>query len=339
MALTKDQALEGIRQFAVEAGLSVDDVVGAMAGANVEPPAASQADTRAPAAASEKLPALKVTEVFAYIGAIIVVIGLTVLVAQNWESFGVATRLMLTLGVGGVFYGTATYLMTTQQLERVANAFHIIGAYALAMGVGVVLYTNNLTGNRLAWVIAAATLALLYGVSDYVFKRIVFSFFATMFATLLYWAAIALCAENWVFGMRGLIAYAAMVIGGAYIGLLYAWRGTRRAPLKDALAAFGTLYILGGAYTLTYGDAPVDYMWLMLFPGILALALYGSTQLHSNSMFVFTVLWMVAYIFTVTARFFAQTTGWPIALMVAGLALIGVGYVAVGIKNKYLRTK
>jgi hypothetical protein len=45
------------------------------------------------------------------------------------------------------------------------------------------------------------------------------------------------------------------------------------------------------------------------------------------------------YILKITGEYFQDGLGWPLALVLAGLALIAVGYVAVYVNNKYLAAK
>lgn len=341
MAISKEHALEAIRQFAKDADISPEEIAAAMGGdapvpaeglTRAEPLSTNQSTKTAPA----ELHNLSMTEVLAYIGAIIVVIGLSFLIGQNWDSLNTAMRLLLTLGVGAGFYATATYLMANGEYERAANAFQVIAAYAFSVGAGVLLYTMGVLDNRWAWVTAVAALTALYAVSDYKFRRIVFSFFTVFFATALFWAVVFASNALSLYWSSNMAMYASIVVGVSYLALAYAWQGTWRKALKNTLASFGVLFILSAAYVLAYGDSPTATMWTLLFPGVLTAMLYGSTRLHSSGMFLFAVLWLVIYIFTVTSRYFASSIGWPVALMFAGLALIAVGYFAVGFKKKYL---
>lgn len=343
MVLSKEQALEAIKQFATDAGISPAEIVAAMGGMpalaeNLAQPEPHSATVPVKAEPTE-LHNLGMTEVLAYIGAVIVVIGLSVLIGQNWDSLNVAMRLLLTLGVGAGFYATATYLMAKGEYERAANSFQVIAAYALSVGAGVLLYSVGIIDNRWAWVAASAVLTALYAVSDYKFRRIVFSFFTVFFATSLFWALVFASNALDMYQSANVAMYASIVVGVSYLALAYNWQATWRKPLKNALATFGVLFILTASYALTYGETPTAVMWTLLFPGALAAMLYGSTRLHSGGMFLFTVIWLVIYIFTVTGRYFAVSIGWPVALMFAGLVLIAVGYFAVGFKNKYLRGK
>lgn len=42
----------------------------------------------------------------------------------------------------------------------------------------------------------------------------------------------------------------------------------------------------------------------------------------------------MGYILKITSEYFADSLGWPLALMIAGFGMIGVGYLTVYIKRK-----
>ena len=46
---------------------------------------------------------------------------------------------------------------------------------------------------------------------------------------------------------------------------------------------------------------------------------------------------MLAHIGYYKAKHFANTLGWPIALVVIGAALIGLSYLAIKLNNKYIK--
>ena len=190
MALSKEQALEAIRQFAKEADISIDEiatVVGDVPTPAEGPVQVAPSVVAVPVKAEPTgLRSLSMTEVLSYIGAVIVVIGLSFLIGQNWAYLGTVSRLILTLGVGAGFYGTATYLMAKGQYERAANAFQVIAAYALSVGAGVLLYTLHTLDNKWAWAVMATLLTALYVASDYKLRRVVLSFFTVFFATILF---------------------------------------------------------------------------------------------------------------------------------------------------------
>jgi hypothetical protein len=45
---------------------------------------------------------------------------------------------------------------------------------------------------------------------------------------------------------------------------------------------------------------------------------------------------LIFYILKLTGEYFTSGLGWPLSLVLAGLAIIGIGYYAVKLNKKYL---
>jgi uncharacterized membrane protein YczE len=50
------------------------------------------------------------------------------------------------------------------------------------------------------------------------------------------------------------------------------------------------------------------------------------------------MLFLVAYLIRITAQYFSNITGWPIALIFIGIVIIGLGYLAIYINKKYIKS-
>jgi membrane-bound ClpP family serine protease len=61
-----------------------------------------------------------------------------------------------------------------------------------------------------------------------------------------------------------------------------------------------------------------------------------STQLKSRAMLVWGTIFFMAYLIKISAEYFADSVGWPAALIISGLAMIAVGYYAFRIKKQYI---
>lgn len=326
MAISKEIALDAIRQFAGEANLTREEVYAALGGD------ITSHDAKEAQPAFNDAHHLTLGDVFTYVGAIIVVLGISVLLQQNWADFGTVARLTLTLLLGAAFYGVATYLQYVNRYEHVANAFQVIGAYGMAIGVAVLLDTLSLTANYWAWAAGAGALTAIYIVSDYLLKRVALSLLSVLFSTTLLWALVAAIQPIDAYSY----AYMFVVTGISYVSLAFAWVGTRRGALTNVLATFGAFYALGAGFVLMVAER-WGGMWTLLVPGLIAAGMYCSVKIHAGGMFVVSLLFMLGYIAYITGRYFATTIGWPFALMAAGLLMIAAGYYAVSYRNKHLR--
>ena len=66
--------------------------------------------------------------------------------------------------------------------------------------------------------------------------------------------------------------------------------------------------------------------------GIIFLSIY----VKNKAFLVFGSMFLMGYILKITSEYFAQSLGWPLALVIAGLALIATGYFSFYLNKKYL---
>ena len=62
----------------------------------------------------------------------------------------------------------------------------------------------------------------------------------------------------------------------------------------------------------------------VLFPAIPAFVLYISMKLQSRALLLSSILALLSFIGYYSAEYFSNVVGWPIALMIMGMALIGL---------------
>ncbi len=91
---------------------------------------------------------------------------------------------------------------------------------------------------------------------------------------------------------------------------------------------FGALSLLG--FGITIGGFFDIFYILILFAGF-----YGSIYLKSRAMLLFSSLFLMAHMIKLTSRFFVDSLGWPISLIIIGFLIIGVGYGSYQVKKKY----
>lgn len=100
-----------------------------------------------------------------------------------------------------------------------------------------------------------------------------------------------------------------------------------------------TWYFLGSGlfFSAVMGlmyETPYDILFVV-FP---ALTLYISLQLRSRALLVSSILAILSFISYYTFTYFANTVGWPLALMVMGLALIGLCAFAMKMNKRIQET-
>ena len=72
----------------------------------------------------------------------------------------------------------------------------------------------------------------------------------------------------------------------------------------------------------------------LLYFAVTAAMLYACVRLQSRALLLTTVLAMLGFIGYFTAEHFVDSLGWPISLILMGVAFIGVGALAMRIKRQ-----
>jgi hypothetical protein len=118
--------------------------------------------------------------------------------------------------------------------------------------------------------------------------------------------------------------------------LAFAFADTPRRALSDLLYSFGSLAFLGAALSLGGWKPSQNAFWELVFPGLVFVVLYASVHLKSRPLLAVGSLFLASYLVKITNEYFKDSLGWPLALVISGLALMGVGYLTLRLKRRYL---
>jgi hypothetical protein len=123
---------------------------------------------------------------------------------------------------------------------------------------------------------------------------------------------------------------AAVLVGICLMLTAYGFHRAERYPRLIALGYFtGSLLAYIGLFDLVEGT-PFELIYL----AITAAALYGCVVLESRALLLTTVIAMLGFIGYYSAEYFADSLGWPITLVLMGLAFLGVGAMALRVKRQ-----
>jgi hypothetical protein len=313
--MDKNTTLTSLRQLILKGEITHDEVENVFKDSNVD----------------RGIKNINFSQILYYIGAAIVLVGIFVFVGQRWNQLNFFSQLLVTLGSGIAGYIVAVAFNYNEKTKQISPAFFFLSAVLLPIGLAVLF--NNAgyrLGNASVHLTIALILTTLYGISYFIFKKNVLLFFVIGFAT---WAFFALTnvvigdsplARTW-----NLYTYIAMIVGLSYMVIGYSFERTRRAELVGPLYFFGVLGFLGAAITL-------NGFWEVIYAGLALGVLLLSTQLKSRSFLVFGSLFLMGYLIKITVKHFSDSLGWSLALVLAGLMLIGVGYFTFYLNQKYL---
>ncbi len=123
--------------------------------------------------------------------------------------------------------------------------------------------------------------------------------------------------------------WASLVVG---VGVILAAYGFNNAERYSRLAGLG--YFLGsvmayaGLFDLVQ-NTPAELLYL----AVTASMLYACVVLQSRALLFTTVLAMLGFIGYYTAKHFANSLGWPVTLVLMGVAFLGVGTLAIKVRR------
>lgn len=277
-------------------------------------------------------------EIIFYIGGAVVFIGLAFLISQNWDAFNSVTRILITLGSAAAAYVMAFLFYRRPDTQKVAQPFFLLSALLLPVGIAVCLYESNanVSGDTAAVVTSGLSLAV-FGAALAYFKTNLHLLFVTIFGTWLFFALTGMVAHDSAYYVdQDFFLYRMLVTGVSYLLLGYYFKASKYEPLSGPYFFFGSFAVLMAGIVLGGWTPNQNVFWELAYP-VLSLGLvFLSTRLKSRAMLLFGAMFFMAYLIKISSEYFADSLGWPAALIISGLGMIAVGYYAFRIKKEYL---
>jgi hypothetical protein len=283
---------------------------------------------------------LNLSRVLYYIGGAIIVIGISVLISQNWDALSVPLRVIVTLGSAVAAYIMGVLFSRYDNFDDIGQAFYFISGLVAPIGLGVLVDSMGIqVGTTSVTLSLALVLFLVYLASFFLLKRrIVFMIFVIIFGTAVFHNLISLMiGGNPIADTAKLLEYRALAAGVAYLFLGYYFAKGSLSPLTGSLYAFGSIAFLGAAMALGGWSPDQNAFWELFYPVLVFGLIYTSVFVKSRALLIFGALFLIGYILKLTGEYFTSGLGWPLALVLAGLAVMLVGYYTVRINKKYLK--
>ena len=307
----RTRALQEIAGLAREHGISTADIAAAVG----EAPPAVRAGGRRPI----------LVRAFGALGATFVFAGVGVFIATQWAGMSSAARVVVTLGSGLAAFTLAALAHRDVRFETAATPLLFVSAALEPTGMLVAFDEFGSGGDwRLAGLVAAGTMGLQFAATFVAFRRGAPLALTVLFSALFWWAAFDLLDVDGgvtalVLGASGLLMAAAMDRAG-------------HRDITPLVYFAGAAACLGGLFDLVERTR-VEIIFLAVAAGFV----YVSVLVRSRTLLVVATLAVLAYTGWFTAQHFADSIGWPLALIVLGLFMIGVSALAYRIDRKYVR--
>ena len=282
----------------------------------------------------EKNHHLSVTKTLYVLGAGVVVIGVLIFIAQVWNDMGSFGHIFITLGLGLLITLLGSMLLKQKPETSLGTVFHFIGGMLIPGGAIVTLDEMNLDTD---WLIALIFVGIFvfYLFLNTVHKNAILTFFSIANGT----AAIYLILNAMIggpfsgfFEIKSIYEYLTMVIGIAYMSLAYSFKNGWNSKLIGVLNFFGVTGLLGAAFIQVFDSG----IWELLYFVVVFGALFLSVYMKSRVILIISTLFLTAHVTYITSEYFADSLGWPVALVLLGFMFIGLGYASITINKKYI---
>ena len=309
----KDNALQQIVQIARAHGIDEDDIRRALR-------------TSDAGAASAQVRTSVLTRVLAYLGGTFVFAGLGVFIAMHWEAMNFASRVVITLGSGIAAFVLALVALHDERYEKAATPLFLIAAFLQPAGL-LVIFEEFYTGNQweLIGLLTTGTMAAQQIVTLLKTGRT-----TLLFTSIVFCVSFLLILFDWINVDYGIVS---LVLGASLVMLSVGIDRTAHFAITPLWYLVGACWLQWGIFDLVEAT-PIE----ILFLGVASGLVYLSTVVHSRMLLFSATVGMLSYIGYFSAKHFVESIGWPIALMIFGLVLIGMSAMAFRISRNYIQS-
>ncbi|PPC79623.1 MAG: hypothetical protein CTY38_12715 [Methylotenera sp.] len=270
-------------------------------------------------------PASVLSKLFGYIGGIFVFAGIGVFISMYWDDFSSASRVIVTLGTGLIAFVMGLFCLSEQKYERVATPLFLIASVLQPTGIMVMLDEYSSGGDvRHGLLFMTAYMLVQQGATFWAKQRTVLAFSAIIFGCIFF----ANLFDLWDLDEK-LIG---TVIGSSLLCLTYAIQRSKHMVIAPFWYFVGAVLLLWSIFEWVEGS-----LFEPIYLGMTAFMIFLSTFVRSRTLLIIGTFAMLIYIGYYTAEHFANAVGWPIALVIIGIALIGLSALAIRLNNQYIK--
>jgi hypothetical protein len=265
--------------------------------------------------------------VLGFLGGTFVFAGICIFIALQWESLNSAARVVVTLGPGLATFVLGVLASREPRFERATTPMLLMAAALQPAGM-LVAFDEFGTGGDWRWasLVTSGTMALQFAAAVASLRRSTPLFVTILFGALFLWTALDLLDVD-----RTLVA----LLLGASMLLTAMWADRRgHGVITPVWYLFGAASFLYGVFDLVE-RTPLEIGFL----AVAALFVYLSIVVNSRMLLFVATAAILAYTAWFTGQHFADSVGWPVALIMFGMLMIGLSAVALRIDRDYLRRK
>lgn len=308
----RQDALDEIARISQQNGLTLEDITACLS---------------RPAVAKATRDAGLLSRILGYIGGILVFSGIGVFLSMFWDDMNAFTHIAVTLGTGFIVFLMAVSASYNERYERAATPLYLAAAFLQPMGIFVMLAEFATGKDPRYGVLFMAFIMLLQQALVFIrTRRSVLGFTSIFFGATLFLALFD------ILGWDG--DFSAAIIGTSLLCLCHAAGKSTHRAITPFWYLVGSIALLAGTFSMLQ-NSPLEIFYL----GLCAFMIFFSTVAKSRMVLFSGTLSMLCYIGYFTAEHFVNSLGWPVALIVIGMVLIGLSSLALRINSRYIAGK
>lgn len=263
--------------------------------------------------------------VLGYLGGTFVFAGIGVFVALQWDSINSLGRVIVTLGSGLTAFILAMLAAREERFEKATIPLMLIAAALEPTGMFVAFKEFGSGGDwRWASLVTMGAMAVQFGAAFATLRRSTPLLLTVIFTTFFWWTA---------FDLLDLPDEGtALCLGGSILLTAVGLDRTRHRDITPIMYFFGSVAFLYGLFDLVERT-----VFEIAFLGVAAAFVYLAAGVRSRVLLFVATIAILAYTGYYTGEHFANSVGWPLALIAFGIIMIGLSALAFRIDRDYVR--
>ena len=263
--------------------------------------------------------------ILGYLGGIFIFAGLGVFIALNWDVMNSAARIIITLGSGITAFIMAIVASTDERYASVRTPLYLIAAALQPVGLLVAIDEFSSGGDwHNAALLTAGIMSFQQAVVFWQKRDTTLLFTTLVFA--LWFFGVALDLVNVEDELN------ALILGASTLSFCIGIERTRHQGMTPFWYLAGSILFFHGLFELVQRTT-----FELVFLAIACAGVFLSTWVRSRTLLFACTIAILAYIGYFTAEHFQDSLGWPLVLIVLGLAFVVLSAIAMRINKRYIK--
>ena len=291
-------------------------------GIDAETIAAALATTSRPADPGQRSSGI-LARILAYLGGVLVLAGIAVFIGMQWDAFGSAARVLVTLGTGFAVYLFALATMSDERFGSVTTPMLLIAALLQPTGLVVMLNEYSRGGEPEHGLLFMCVVMLAQQFLTFLAKQRTVLLFTSLF-----------------FGSAGFgtlcdilnidFEIIALALGFGLLALSWVIDKTKHQVITPFWYLAGSVFFLYGAFDVLEGS-----IIEILFFGVASGIMYLGTVVRSRTLLFTSVIALMSF----TGYFFRDSLANAFGLILMGFLLIGLSAFAMSLNRKFIQAR